>query len=439
MTQRKRRAVVASFWVASSIVFSYGTRLVSNLVLTRLLFPEVFGLLAFVTIVMNVLSMFSDFGVGISVLRSKRGDERYINCAWTVRLIRGGAIWIGASIAAWPASWFFEEPQLIAIIPAVALASAIGPLSSPSLWICNRKLVKWPLFWRSAFNDTAGLLLKIILAIYLQSVWALVIGQLFACVLGVVTSYWVMPGIRPRLVWDREIVREFTRFGKWLFASSILAFVVQQGDKIVLGKQLDTVTLGIYVIALILPNTLVNLVKQLDRNILLPVYADLAHHATSSLRRRVMHSRIVLVALTAGPACVLAVGGQFIIELLYDPRYVSAGWILQIIATGVVAFVINTSMASIALPVGDSRGLFVYQLVKGVLFLAGMVIGGWLFGFPGLIAGIAISHFLSYPAAAWIANRHGVWHPLVDGAAYLGSIVVISLGWYLIGPPEMPI
>ena len=436
MTNRKNRAILASFWVSASVASSYVTRLISTLVLTRLLFPEVFGLIAFVTIVMQVLNMFSDVGLNVAVLRSKRVDEPFINCAWTLRLLRGLGIWVAAAAFAWPVSLFFEQPALVGIIPVVALSSIIDPFGSPAIWFCNRRLHLWPMFWRDSFVNVAALMMKIILAIHLQSVWAIVYGGLFASVLRVMTSYWIFPEIRPRLVWDKGVVKELFSFGGWLFASSVLAFVVQQGDRLVLGKLFDAEVLGIYVIAMTIPMTIINLAKRMDSTVLLPVYADLVHYAKKRLRRRVLQSRTLLIFVGVAPSCMLAIFGQQVIDLLFDSRYASAGWMLQVSSAGIVALLINISAASIALPAGDSRGLFVFQLVKGILFIAGMLVGGWVYGFVGLVAGVGVSHFLAYPAAAWLARRHGVWHFGLDMAAYLIAACTIGIGWTMFGLPR---
>ena len=50
-------------------------RLIANLVLTRLLFPEAFGLMALITVVTAAALMFSDFGFLGAVIQDPRGEE----------------------------------------------------------------------------------------------------------------------------------------------------------------------------------------------------------------------------------------------------------------------------------------------------------------------------------------------------------------------------
>ena len=69
------RAARGSAWTIIGVFGSQGIRLVSNLILTRLLFPEVFGVMALVMVMIQGLNNFSDVGITPAVLQSKRGDD----------------------------------------------------------------------------------------------------------------------------------------------------------------------------------------------------------------------------------------------------------------------------------------------------------------------------------------------------------------------------
>src|SRR6185437_887750 len=77
------RAIRAGIWTIGGYGANQVLRLGGNLLLTRLLFPEAFGLMALVTSVMVGLSMFLDVGVEASIIQNKRGhEESFVNAAW---------------------------------------------------------------------------------------------------------------------------------------------------------------------------------------------------------------------------------------------------------------------------------------------------------------------------------------------------------------------
>ena len=64
---------------------SAGIRFVSNLLITRLLIPEQFGIMALVNVFISALYLFSDIGVGPNIIQSRRGDDPlFLNTAWAV-------------------------------------------------------------------------------------------------------------------------------------------------------------------------------------------------------------------------------------------------------------------------------------------------------------------------------------------------------------------
>src|SRR5262245_13235865 len=89
----KGRVLAAGIWSFSGYGVSLAIRLVSNLIMTRLLAPEMFGVMAIASTVIVGLSMFSDLGLRQNIVQSRRGHEPvYLNTVWAIQIIRGIAI-----------------------------------------------------------------------------------------------------------------------------------------------------------------------------------------------------------------------------------------------------------------------------------------------------------------------------------------------------------
>jgi O-antigen/teichoic acid export membrane protein len=85
----------SSFWTILGYGLSQLFRLAGNIILTKLLMPEMFGIMAIVNVLIMGSQMFSDIGLGPSIIQNKRGeDPDFINTAWTLQIIRGFAIWL---------------------------------------------------------------------------------------------------------------------------------------------------------------------------------------------------------------------------------------------------------------------------------------------------------------------------------------------------------
>src|SRR5262245_18372468 len=84
-TSLRQRTIRGSAWTTTESVAAVVLRLGSNLVLTRLLLPEMFGVMALVNIFIQGLQMFSDVGIGPAIIQNRRGDDpSFLNTAWTI-------------------------------------------------------------------------------------------------------------------------------------------------------------------------------------------------------------------------------------------------------------------------------------------------------------------------------------------------------------------
>lgn len=87
------------------------------------------------------LHLFSDIGIGTSIIQNKRGDEpNFLNTAWTMQVIRGMGLWLCCLLIALPISALYGEPNLLWLIPALGFNTVINGFNSTSLFTLNRKI-----------------------------------------------------------------------------------------------------------------------------------------------------------------------------------------------------------------------------------------------------------------------------------------------------------
>jgi O-antigen/teichoic acid export membrane protein len=126
MLSIKQLALRGTLWTIASYGISQVMRFGSNLVLTHLLFPELFGLMTLAYVFITGLHLFSDLGLHTSIIQNKRGDEPdFLNTAWTMQIIRGVGLWLCCLIIAAPAAHFYGEPKLLWVLPIAGLGTLI--------------------------------------------------------------------------------------------------------------------------------------------------------------------------------------------------------------------------------------------------------------------------------------------------------------------------
>jgi len=412
----QRRALTGSAWTLGGFGAAQLIRLASNLILTRLLVPEAFGLMALVTIVIQGVEMFSDVGVRGSIVHHTRGtDPRFLNTAWTFKIIRGFVLCGMMSALALPAATFYATPELRVLIPAAAAKAILDGFASTGVFSLVRDVQPA----RRVVMDIASALISLLVSVGVAlwvwpSVWALVVGGLAASVTQCVWSHFLIAGYRNRFAWDRDAVRALFRFGRWMFVSTSLVFVLSQGDKVALGKLMSPGELGVYGIAFTLVHTILTAAQRLSGNVLFPVYAELARHGSETLRSRMTRIRLGMLAVFLPPLCGLVIAGDSLVGLLYDERYVDAGWIVRVLAAGGLARVLTLSGERAILAHGDSFRHMMLQVGRATLFLIGMVVGSAWAGTTGLIVGSAAAHLCAYVPYAIAVRPFRTWTPGID-------------------------
>jgi O-antigen/teichoic acid export membrane protein len=425
--QFRASALGASAWAASGVLIGQVVRLGANLILTRLLFPDAFGMMAIVNAVIIGLEMFSDVGIAQSIIQHERDDVDFLDTAWSVQVVRGIALWAFASILAYPISRGYGEPLLMWLIPVAASSAVIRGLAHTSLLTLNRELGIRALVLVELSMQIGGAAVMLGLAYFWRSVWPLAIGGVVASLIWTVLSYMLSDGRRPRFHWEQETLRDMAVFGRWIFLSSLLAYLLGQGDRLVMGAFMSMGELGVYSIAALVARQVEDVTNKVDETVLFPIYSRVGRTTTPELLSRVGRYRIVRMALFLPAIWILIVFGDDIVELLWDERYWDAGWMVQIISAGTFFFVVS-AVGPIHLARGESWVGLIAVAIRASVLLPGMVLGGYLAGAQGLIIAIAASYVVYYPLQVWISIRYRVWLPLYDLAAFAISALVIWAG-----------
>ena len=404
----------------------------SNLILARLLFPEAFGTMALVTVLLVGLTMLSDLGIQPAIQSSKRGDDPdFLNTAWTLNMIRAGMLFAAACALAWPFSWFYEEPLLLQMIPVAALSLLLLAMEPTRAETASRHMLLGRVTLLEITAQIISVTAMLILAWATQSIWALVIGNLVAAGARAGLAWLMLPGIVNRLHLDRESAHELIHYGRWIFFSTVAGFLVLQSDKLILGRYLSMEQLGLYNIGFFLAGFPLMLGQLLVQRLMIPIYRA---SPPSESRENFLHLRrirFMLSAMLIGGVAPLALGGVYIVDLLYDSRYAASGAVTMIVSLALLPQMLGLTYDQVTLASGDSRGFFTLNATRAALLVALLMVLVPNLGIPGAPIAMASTTLLSYPLQVRLARKYGAWDGLHDavmaGASALLLLAVLAV------------
>jgi O-antigen/teichoic acid export membrane protein len=373
--------------------------------------------------------MFSDIGVGPSIVQNRRGNEpAFLNTAWTIQVGRGVVLWLVATAVSIPVARFYEEPMLASLLPVAALAALFAGLNSTRLFSATRALALGRLTLIDLASQAVGLVAMVTWALVRPSVWALVVGGIVTAAVRMVMSHSLLPGIRNRPLWDRESAASLIKFGRWVFLSTLLAFAVMQSDRLIFGGMIPMDQLGVYSIAVTWATLPSLIVDKVMTSALFPALSR-ANDVPGALRDVYKKTREPWLLLGAfGSACLVAAGPQ-LVDVLYDERAESAGWIIQLLALAGWFLILETANATVLLAKGRSDWVAAGSFAKLLGMIAMIWIGHAAYGFPGAVAGFAGAELARYVVSTVAVVKERVSLVFSDSYLTLAFGATSGLGW----------
>lgn len=426
------RAMRGSAFTAGSYVIAQALRLGSNLILTRLLAPDAFGIMALVSVVLVGMIMFSDVGVSASISQSKRGDDPdFLNTAFTIHAFRGTMLWLVTCALAWPLAQIYHAPELVELLPVAGISLFIAGFNPTRIDTATRHLLLGRVTALDLISQAIGIAAMVVLSLIFVSVWALVIGAIIGSLAKLVLTWTYLPGPANRFHWDKASGHELIHFGKWIFLSTACTFALVQGDKAIFGYFLTLKELGLYNIGYFMASFPLLLVRSVNGRIMIPLYRD--HHPADSAQNFARMRKLRLF-MSGGALCLLgllSMIGVPLVGFMYDDRYAAAGLIVAAVALLQMPEVIGITYDQSALAAGDSRNYFWLQALKAGVQTIAFLIGVRLGGLQGALIGQAIALVAVHPAVILLARKHRAWDPLNDVVMVVIALLMVAGSWWV--------
>jgi len=435
----KKRILRAGGWTLAGYFVSQIIRLGSNLVMTRLLAPEMFGIMAIATMVIHALNLFSDLGLRQSIVSSNRGHTApFLNTVWTVQIVRGliicsgclglsYAVLYGQSNGLFGRESTFSDPVLPGILAAVSINAVISGFESTKLLTASRNLSLGRMTVVDLTSQVIGLSAMIIHALQFPSIWALVTGAIISALARTALSHIAITGPSNNLHWNADCFREIFHFGKWIFISSVLGALLASGDRLLLGGIVSAETLGLYSIAFLIVNTAKTVFQKLMAFVIYPALSETARLQPQLLPEQYYRFRLPIDLVCLFSLGFLTIAAQELIQTLYDDRYKVAGDHLAVLSWTLFAARFGVS-AQFYLAIGKPK-LLTALTIAGVIFLyISVPLAFYYYGFWGALWAIAINPSLIIPLIFYFNYKNGILNLRKELLLHIGLPIGIGAG-----------
>lgn len=425
----EKKAARGTVFLVAYLAAATALRMFTSVVLARLFSPQYFGLMTLLTTVLVGLNLFSHIGLQDSVIQNPRGDEPvFLNTVWTLQVLRGIGLWLMTILLAWPIARFYGEPRMIALFPALGFICVIGGVSSPSLLTLGRHMGVGMASLLELLTQVVGVVVTVVWALIDPSLWALVGGKVAAELTRTVVSFFILPEVRPSLVWDKECVRTLLHFGKWILIGTALTFLATQSDRLILGKLVSIETLGVYGIAFALSDLPRQIIMMFCTRVGFPFIARFAQHPRTEYRAVLLKYRLPVLAVGGlGLILVICTGDQLILHL-YDHRYRAAAWMVGVLAAGLWHTTLYSTLSPAILALSKAHYNAGANLIYCISLFTLIPLGFHYYGVLGAVMAVAVGDLPVYFVVLYAAYRERVGTFLQDVLMTVAFVLTLACG-----------
>ncbi len=337
-----RKIAFGTALMSSVTVFRMMAQLLVIPVLSRLLSPADYGVVAMAMPFVLFTMMFTDAGVGQSLLRDtpesgqESGSENkpgnkdvWSSCFW-LTIIIGTCFSLLVMLVAPLAAFFFKEPLLWPLVTTLALVIIPQAAATVPETYLRQNHKFGTIAWTEAVAIACGLIAAIIAAFEGGGAWALIAQQLALYIMRFCLTFW-RAGFRPRMVLKLRDLKEHLIFGRNVLGASFMMTLTQSQDNLIIGKMLGSWFLGFYTMAFLFVRLPLRLITGPLEYVLYAHIAPLGDN--KALIRRIFLLLTRIQAILIFPAIgMVATAHHPLFELFLSKKWLPSGSLYMIAA-----------------------------------------------------------------------------------------------------------
>lgn len=403
--------------VFTNLLWRFGERIgaklisiVVQLILARLLAPEVFGTVMLVLLFTDILQVFIESGFGTALIQKKDADDLDFSSVFFFNIAACLVLYALLFAFAPLIAAFYRRPELVSIIRVVGLILIIAGVRNVQQAYVSRNM----LFKRFFFATLSGTLTAAVVGIWMAKrgygVWAYVTQYLLNNLVGTLVL-WFTVSWRPKMQFSLERLKGLFSYGWKLLASSLLSTVSDKLRPLIIGYRYTSSDLSFYNEGILFPNLIVENVNASIDSVLLPALSeqqDSRENVKAMTSRAIQVSSYIMWPLMLG---LLACSGP-LVSFALGEEWLPCIPFVRIFCLYYGLFPIHTANLNAIKAVGRSDIFLKLEIIKRVLDLA--FVGVTLFlGVKAMAVGLLIEGLLCLLINSW-PNRKLCAYPFEE-------------------------
>ena len=404
-------------WAGFGTFAGRGLQFISDVVLSRLLFPEDFGLMAIGLAILNISEMLTETGFN-SALIQKQGDvKKYLNTAWTMEVIKSFILFTIGYVIAKPLSIFYDDPSVLNVLRGISLLFLFRGFRNVGIIYFRKNLEINKHVIMDIVPSIIQLILVIPLAYLLHNVWAIILSVYGRRLAELIMSFW-MHKYRPRFEFQMDSFKELFNFGKWIFGLSIIGAIRKNLVPLFIGKYFNMETLGYYNRAELLSVLLFSVIGEIIWKVGYPVMSQLQSDE-NRLKKFYLDLMLIILYFGIPISMSLVLFSEELIQTIFSEKWLPSVHMLNLLViAGFISFASSTSSIMLQAIGKPKLGLKISTISIIIILIAIYPLSNYA-GMSGLILSMIVSrayslfHAIYYIIKMYNINMKEMLRPLI--------------------------
>ncbi|MCH5265424.1 MAG: lipopolysaccharide biosynthesis protein [Lachnospiraceae bacterium] len=355
--------------VLSGLAWKFGERIgaqavsfLVSMVLARLLLPEDFGVVAMITIFIEIANVFVVSGFGQSLIQKKNADNLDFSSVFYFSVTMSWLLYALVFFCAPFVASFFKEPLLTSVLRVMALKLPLAGVNSVQQAYVQKHMMFKRFFFSTLIGTVTSAIVGIAMAYQGFGAWALVAQYLLNSTMDTLVLWFT---VKWRPIWQFSLSRmkELFDFGWKMLLSELINTSYKQVRGLVIGKKYTAADLAYYNQGQKLPNVLVTNLNSSIGSVLFPAMTkrqDDKEKLKNMVRLSIQVGSFLIWPLMIG----MVVVAEPVVRLIFSEQWLACVPFMQIACIQYALEPVQTANIQAVKALGKGHTMLIMEIIK---------------------------------------------------------------------------
>jgi O-antigen/teichoic acid export membrane protein len=391
----KQKGISGVKWTSFSTIVLAVVAIVKVSILTRILNIGDFGLIALVTFILGVISIFIDLGLPSAILHKQEISKNEYSSLFFLNIFFSGLMFLVLVVLTPVFSTFYDEVELLNLVPITAIGLIINALGSQQRIVEQKELNFRLLAIVEICSSVISLGVATIMALDGYGVYALVYSNLIF--ITITSLFYFSRGLFfKRLIFHFRLsdVKSFLKIGVFNIGGQVINYFTKEMDVLIIGKFFGKDILGGYSLAKQLLSRPLAVIRPVVMKVASPILAKIQNNKDELASNYL--TIVNIVSAISFPVFIgFALFADFIVFILYGDNYGEIVPFVRILSIYTFFVSVRIPLGTLIIATGKTHLEFYWFLVTSILTF-GAIIFGVSYGPAGAAWALSLSMVLFY-------------------------------------------